>query len=172
MKSPLVRISLVALIFAIGFFGTWPGYQTFMALRRELIQKEEELRSAEKYSADLHRASQTFQTLQPQLERLHFALPSFPSIPSLYNLIGDLGSTSGLLLNTIASTQATGRELAVPRLRVVEVSATFEGSYESMKKFLENAKNAPRFLRVESVSFGAPEDGVFAFHIRLSAFSY
>ena len=169
MSRPLFSVVFLAGAVLTAFFFTWPSLHDFQFLQMEKRSKAKEFENREEYFANLASLQQKLNNLEPQLTKLGFALPEDTSLPSLYQLLQEVASSSGVVLKAI-SAQVVKNDTP---LKTVDLLITVAGPYESFKQFLQSAHNAWRLLSVDSISFVSPKAGPsFEVSFRMQAYSY
>lgn len=80
----------------------WPKYQDLKSLQFQIEEKKAELQSREEYSLKIKEIFEKLEKYQDQLAKIDSALPSDPSLPSLFHFLQNLSSRSGLVLKEIS----------------------------------------------------------------------
>ncbi|MBI4217423.1 MAG: type 4a pilus biogenesis protein PilO [Parcubacteria group bacterium] len=165
----LLAISMLVIVFLL-----WPNFQTFSALRNQLQERELELKNLEAYFNQLKQLQEEIAS-QPaeKLTLIEQSLPDEPSLPSLYEVLSQTASHSGLALRSINSFVGVAAPEAEQGFRTIEVAMEMEGTYEALKEFLLSTRTLPRLLSIKDLKFDSPErGGIFKFSVTLQAYSY
>ena len=169
MNRPLLSIVFLAGAILIAFLFMWPSLHDFQFLQEEKRSKAKEFENREEYFANLASLQQKLNDFEPQLTKLSFALPEDTSLPSLYQLLQEVASGSGVVLKAISAQTAKGDA----PLKTIDLQLKVAGSYENLKSFLENSQNAWRLLSIDSIVFVSPKSGAsFEISLRMQAHSY
>jgi len=173
MPKILLIISIVILVFAIlgGVFILRPKYQDFSTKKIELKNKETELEQKQQHYVRVEELSEKMKEYEEELKKIDSALPTEPSLSSLFNFVQNLVSQSGLILETLGSAKVGSSPTGGTQKISFSLSAT--GFYSALKQFLSVIYNNTRLIEVESISFGSSEEGgLFEFKIGLLAHFY
>jgi Tfp pilus assembly protein PilO len=169
MNRPLFSIVFLAGATLTAFLFTWPSLRDFQFLQEEKRSKATEFENREEYFANLTSLQTQFKNFEPELRKLDYALPQDSSLPSLYQLLQEIASGSGVVLKAISAQVAKGDTAP----KAIDLQVTVAGPYESLKQFLESSQNAWRLLFIDSVSFVSPKTGSsFEVSFRMQAYSY
>ncbi|TSC56940.1 MAG: hypothetical protein Greene071421_450 [Parcubacteria group bacterium Greene0714_21] len=169
MNRPLFSIVfLVGAVLAAVFF-TWPALQDLKFLQMEKRSKLADFENREEYFTNIRNLTVQLKNFEPELGKLDHALPEDTFLPSLYQLVQEVASSSGVVLKSIASSVQKGES----PVKTIDLQLKVAGVYESLKSFLENSQNAWRLLSIDSVSFVSPKTGSsFEVSFRMQAHSY
>lgn len=143
----LLCISLAAIVFFV-----WPAYQEFSLLRARVQEDKDRLERGQAALAQLREVQEQVLLRQEEFAKIDQAIPQDAGLPALYEHIQQLGSTSGLILNSI-----DGQAVPGPRLEIVSLvlNVEFAGSYEGLKNFLDAARRSDRILNVSTLNISA-----------------
>jgi len=171
-KSSAIAI-LVISILIIGVFLVFPRCQDLRALRLEIGRRNTELQSKEKHISNLQEASQELEKYQLELSKIDSALPSSPSLPSLFNFLQKVSSQNGLILEEIGSFSVSVPE-EKPEIKEISLNLGVSGSYSAFKNFLSTLEKSARLIEIESISFSTPEkkESPFSFDLKIKVHSY
>lgn len=170
MNRTLFLIALLGGGAAISFFLAWPAFQELGSVQVDVKAKGSELASRENYYASIQSFSEGLQARSDRVAKLQVALPDDSNLPSLYELMDQLASESGTVLRSVSISPPVATSSG--RVKAIAIGLNMEGSYGAMKEFLNRTKRASRVLTVESMEFAPQENGRFAFHVAISAYSY
>jgi len=172
MKNYLfyIAIFLLSSIFLI-FFLISPNYQSLISLKKEILIREAELQSQEKYFQDLKNTAEALKKQETILSKIDTALPTDSSLPELLDFIQKKTSQSGLSLNSISpATILSGEEKGLKEIRI---TFTVVGGYSDFKSFLSILEKSARLIEIENMSFSSPEkEGPFTFNLTIKVYSY
>ena len=171
-KSSAIAILLLSILI-VGVFLVFPRCQDLRALRLEIGKRNAELQSKEKYFSNLQEASRELEKYQSELSKIDSALPSDPSLPSLFNFLQKASSQNGLILEDIGVFSVTVSE-ENPEIKEINLNLGASGSYSSFKNFLSTLEKSARLIEIENISFSAPEEkeSSFSFDLKIKVRSY
>ena len=158
--------------FFLFVFLVFPKYQTLNVLKKEVLEKQEEFRSQEKYFETLQDASEELKKYEGPLSKVDSALPKNPSLPELLNFIQKASSQSGLSLKGISPAVTLPFEKG--EIKETRINFLLVGSYPDFKNFLSILEKSARLIDVENISFSLPKEkeGLFNFAITIKVYSY
>ncbi len=160
----------LVLLFGAGFF--WPKYQALSGLQKGIEERTVQLQHKEKYFSGLKDIQAELKKYETELSKIDSALPSNPSLPSLFSFIQKTSSQSGLVLKGISPFAISAAEGA-PKIKTIQFSLQVSGSYQSFKNFLSILEKSARIIEVENISFSSPEEGdLFTFNLNIKVHSY
>lgn len=172
MNKLIIIAILVILALVLGVVLVWPKYQHWQNLKTIVEQKEDELESRENYFAQVRETFVKLEEYEDALTKISNALPDRPSLPTFFNLLYDLASQTGLILEELNPGTATPSEES--NLQEISASLQLAGSYSAFKDFLRSLELSSRIIEVESISFQSPEDleKPFSFNVVVKTYSY
>lgn len=164
LKIPIVRtygyiiftitMTIVFIIFAIK-----PTVQTIVVLQKKLSDEQEILAKLTKKSDHLSLATKNYQSIDPTTaSKIENSLPRNPDIA---NLISSLESTAKTTQASISALQF--QPITIEKggndqsLQEIAFTLNTEGSYDNLKQVLQNLKNAPRIITIDSVNLNKLE---------------
>jgi len=158
-------------LFLISFL-IFPKYQKFNSLKKEILGKEEELSSQEKYFEILQKTSEELKKYEASLSKIDSALPQNPSLPELLNFIQKTSSQSGLSLKEISPASTVPLEKG--EIKETRINFLLVGSYPDFKNFLFILEKSARLIAVENIFFALAKEkeGLFNFNITIKVYSY
>ena len=172
MPRNLISGILFSLAILLGILLVWPNYQKLDNLWLQVERKEADLRNTEEYYKRLSLLSERLKEFEPELAKIESALPSGPSLPSLYNFLQRTVSENGLILQRIGDSSTKAFSVK-PELKETSDSFNLSGSYSSFKNFLIALEKSSRMIKVENISFSSSKEGeIFNFDIALKTHSY
>lgn len=167
-KIVRVLISLIVLGIALAgaVFLVWPRYQEFSSLRMQVQAARDRLKQGEQTLQALRAVEAKVQEHEEDFAKLAQAVPQDGALPALYDHIQKLGVSSGLLLRSLEGQEQGEQE---GRLVALKVRATFSGSYEAFKRFLDATQRSARLLNIDTFTIDGsgsdPEVLSFTFEI-------
>ena len=158
--------------FFLFVFLVFPKYQTLNVFKKEVLEKQEEFRSQEKYFETLQDASEELKKYEGPLSKVDSALPKNPSLPELLNFIQKASSQSGLSLKGISPAVTLPFEKG--EIKETRINFLLVGSYSDFKNFLSILEKSARLIDVENISFALAKEkeGLFNFNITIKVYSY
>ena len=158
--------------FFLFVFLVFPKYQTLNVFKKEVLEKQEEFHSQEKYFETLQNASEELKKYEGPLSKVDSALPKNPSLPELLNFIQKASSQSGLSLKGISPAVTLPFEKG--EIKETRINFLLVGSYPDFKNFLSILEKSARLIDVENISFSLPKEkeGLFNFAITIKVYSY
>lgn len=169
-RSPYIYILFFLLLTLIlGLVLIYPQYQELTLVKEKIEEKKTELQSKEEYLSNLQKTSEKLNQYETELSVLDSALPSDPSLPSLFAYLQKTASENGLILKEMSP--ATSLPSEGPQETRIHIKMT--GLYPSLKTFLTDLENSARMIEVDSVYFASPKkEGPFDFEIEIKVYSY
>ena len=173
MQKPILYILVFSTLLVFFFFLIWlPQYQKYSDLRTRVSIKSDELQNKERYFSNLRNIDSQLQKYKVELSKIESALPSSSNIPSVLNFIHNTAQKSGLILQKTSIGEIRHLQEGSPIIKTV-LLVSLSGSYPAFKNFLSKMEINSRLIRVEEISFGAPERGdIFLFNLRIKTHSY
>jgi len=171
-KSSAIAILLISILI-IGAFLVFPKYQDLRSLRLEIGRRNTELQSKEKHILNLQEVSRELEKYQLEISKVDSALPSNPSLPSLFNFLQKESSKNGLILEDIGSFSITIPE-DNPEIKEISLNFGVSGSYSAFKSFLSALEKSSRLIEIENISFSASEEkeSLPSFDLKIKVYSY
>ncbi len=172
-KSIPIIIAVCFLLFLILGGGLiLPKYQGFKNIQTTIAEKEVELQYKQQYFSDLVGVKAELDEYEEELSKIDSALPSGPSLPSLFNFLQKTGSQSGIVLKGISPFATISQEES--KTRKTEFSLEISGDYTSFKSFISILEKSARLIEIENISFSLPKEGsdIFTFNIKMAVSSY
>jgi len=173
-RAILFPFILTIVSLGLAFFQVWPIYQDLNILQNDVEITEQQLNNRENYFSQLKDSKQTLDTHQEEMAKIDEAIPPALALPALYDHFEALSFSSGVVLLSIGSATDPLYEDSDSSILRTAVTLDLLGSYEGLKGFLAQLNASPRFLNVDSLAFGAPEeeDEGIAFSITVNTYSY
>lgn len=169
---PAVAILSLLLLILGGIFLWWPEYQKFTEEKAKLEAKITELKQKEEYYAGLTSISAQLAQYEAELKKIDSALPTEPSIVTLFYFVQKTAAENGLILQDInQQTGGTGGEAKTD----ISLSISVSGPYSALKNFLAALYNNIRLIDVELIKFTSPPEktnDVFSVGLTLKTHSY
>lgn len=167
-----------------GWYAIRPTLQTILFLRREIIDNEKVNERMEEKIAKLIQAQTSFQSIQDSLPLLRLALPDRPDainvVVQLRNLANlSQSSVSSIMVSSvpIVADQETDNQNASIQSSVptpapsppvskgtnknrdeMPISVTINGSYPTLRTYVEGLLSMKRIITIDSLSFAKAED--------------
>ena len=171
------RLTLTIVCFAVtlglGIGVLLPKYQRFELSQTGIEKKDIELQYKEEKISQLRTISGELKENQESLSKILTALPTTPSVPSMFNFLQRTSSETGLVLESIGLSGIVTLEES-SELKAIQIKLQVVGSYSAFKDFLSALENSARIFEVKSISFSAPKEGgkSFSFNLSIIAHSY
>jgi len=171
-RQTTILINLLA-VFLIGFFLVWPQYQNLRRLNIEIQTKRTELQYKEEYFSNIKTISEELKKYETELSKIDSALPSGPSLPSLFNFLEKTSSQNGLIFKYVGTFSVTPLE-ANSGIKGIYLNIAVAGSYPAFKNFLASLEKTARLIEVDNISFSTPQkaEEPFSFNLKIKAYSY
>jgi Tfp pilus assembly protein PilO len=173
MNRLILTIVCFAVALSLGFGVLLPKYQRFELSQTGIEKKDIELQYKEEKISQLRTISGELKENQESLSKILTALPTTPSVPSLFNFLQRTSSETGLVLESIDLSGIVPLEES-SELKAIQIKLQVVGSYSAFKDFLSALENSARIFEVKSISFSAPREGgkSFSFSLSIIAHSY
>ena len=178
MPKTLIIFVIFLVIIGLGYTTLWPNYQKLKSLQGLLKERVVELKSLEEYFSSLEKNLQDIKEYSDSLAIINAALPSEPSIPSLFMFLQSKASENGLILRNIGQFSIAPKEEG-KKLKEINIGAELAGSYSSLKNFLSALEKTERIIDVEEFSLTPPaektptgSEAIFNFNLKLKTYSY
>jgi len=170
----LFRVILSVILLCVALFGVvffvWPRYQELSMMRAQVAERKDRLESGQRILTQLRMLEAEVSARQGDFDKTDRAIPQDQGLPALYEHIQQLGTSSGLILNSIGG-QAAG-ELS-DGVAVLAFNVEFTGSYGALKSFLDAARRSARILNVSTldISSDSQSSGTLKIAVELSAYA-
>lgn len=163
--SCLIVAIMVALIL-------WPRFEEFKTTQRDVEGKKAELQMREEYTSELNKIKGELEQYSSEVSKTRSALPTDPSLPSLFNFLQQSSSKSGLVLKTINPFSISDSK-NLPNLRETTFGLEVAGSYSAFKNFLSTLEKSARMIEVENISFSSlTGEEPFDSNLQIKVYSY
>lgn len=176
MNRTLITIICFALALGLGLGLLWPKYQFLQSLQAQIKEEEEELQTKTEYFSQIKKILEELKKYEEELSKISNALPTDPSLPSLFNFLQKAASQTGLVLESIAlkSISAPEAQKEPTKIKEIDVDLSLAGPYPALKDFLSAIEKSARIIEVRKISFSSPEDPSkpFSFEILIKTHSY
>ena len=173
-----ILIIIIILLALASYLFIWPKFQEYRTIKKEFDLKDEEIKAKEKYLPKLEATLQKLNESSEKIKIIESALPSNPSIASLYEYLVKTASENGLIVDNIDITNLFNREESKnpdqgvsDNINEMLFSIKVSGAYDSFKLFLENLYLNARIIEVKSLNLSSMENN-FSFDLRLKTQSY
>jgi len=156
--GPLIFTILALIIFII--FAIKPTLETIAVLQKELVLQKETLEKITKKGEDLSLARKNYQQIDQNTKQyIQTAIPKNVNLATLIKsletaVLSTEASISALQFQSITIEKQSGDN------KLKEVAFTFnsEGSFETIKKLLNNLSNTGRSISLDTVSLSKIEE--------------
>jgi Tfp pilus assembly protein PilO len=166
----LITFITILAVAALGFFVLWPKYQELKVVELNIDNQEIELKTKKEYLQMLEELKLELEKNAAELAKVDSALPTDPSVPSLFNYLQVAASQAGLILTEI-SPFSVADSSALAGLKEIGFNVKISGTYPSVKSFISTLERSARMIEVESISLSSSEEGSFNFDLGLKTFS-
>lgn len=158
------------IIFVIAFVVFWwlllPAYFDFSAARVLKAQKENDLAKQNLILEKVGKWKEELESNKDNVARLAEALPAESDLPRLISLADNLAKQSGLIVVSFdiketeenKRTAIIGSSLPVQKFGTTIIEGKFQGSYESLLKFLGGLENSLRSGDVNKLEISPAKD--------------
>lgn len=172
--SRLLIISLCLLTtFLLVVFFLLPIYKEIKSFQFEIEQKKAEIQYQGEKISHLNNLIEKLSQYQPELQKVNLALPSDPSLPSLFNFLQEKAFESGLILEDISAFSITPLKER-ERVKQINFELKASGSYPAFKNFLSALEKSARITEIEEFSFSAPtkKEASISYQLKIKTYSY
>lgn len=156
----------------IAYFLLWPEISKYSDFSLKIKAKDIELKDQEKHFSQLRDQDEQLKGYQEEIDKVDFALPNYPSLPSVLEFLVQAGSQNGIIINKIISTSVTALSKQTKNSstqpdsglgmlgNLKEISIEFEvsGDYNSLKSFLLTLEKNARLIEVQSISLTSKQN--------------
>jgi len=156
--------------FSLVFLLIYPRVQDLIFLKKEISEKESDLKSQEKYFQEIEKTSEELKKYQDSLSKIDSALPEKFSLPELSNFLQKATSQSGLSFKGMSSVSVTS--LLAGKIKENRLNLALVGNYPDFKNFLSILEKSARLIEVENISFSLPKEGQINFDLTIKVYSY
>jgi len=165
----IISISLFCIALIGVLFLVWPSYEEFSTLRSQVQETKNRLEHGERILAQLKKVEEEVSAHQEDFAKIQEAIPEDAGLPVLYDHIKELGTGSGLILQSI---EGQIKEDAESALKKIAFKVEFLGSYEGLKNFLDETRRSARIFNISAitVSAGSEDPGVLQITMELLAY--
>lgn len=157
---PILTIVAVA-IFAV--FAIKPTVETIVSLQKDLANQEEILAKATKKSGDLSAAVTNYRAIENQ--KLASIQTSIPDNPKVQSIISSLEGAAKVPQASISAIQfqpisyIKSQDLAKMGLSEVQFTYNIEGTFDSLKRVLQNLGTSQRLITIDIITINKLEGG-------------
>lgn len=166
----LVNLLLVVYVF-------YPTFSSVSDLEKQLKGAKKELQNKQAYFSQLEETSKNLEKHKEVFKKIKKGLPEKGSLPSLLKFFQQKASQNGLILTSISRSQR-GSEKTEEKKKAQpgeKFDLSLQGTYSSVKSFLNSLENSSRLTQVKNFSIGKKEEAetqTLSFSISLIVFSY
>lgn len=182
MKQPFILISgIIAAIIAVVVFFVIPLYEDINLMKAHIGEKKDVVFKLKKLVEKIERWQIVLAEEKDNIDRIDLSLPQNKDLSNLIVSLENLGSASGISLQSVDVKSASKRRSlrsgdgAQKGFNSIDLVLELNGSYPAFKVFLSKLESNIRIFDVKSISFGAIEDesnisGEFNFSISGTAY--
>ncbi len=179
--SLLISLALMVAALVVFFSLDWPTISNISESSKKLSQVkakyDEQFQSVQVAKSIINQ----YKSLSGVSQTISLSVPRGPEIQNVVAQLDNLASQSGLEVQSINFDMPTLSALVAERgdqlakkNRILNISLSLNGSYESFKTWLSSVESNIRLMDVENISFaslgGATGVGRFNFKVSLSAY--
>jgi Tfp pilus assembly protein PilO len=141
--------SMVLLIFAVN-----PTLSTISNLQKQLEDNRFVERQLEQKINNLSVLQQKYSEVQQDLPIVYDAVPKDPRVVTLVSEVQGIAQDSGLILTNFQTfeIETSQKSIAGKKYSSYDFTASAEGSYENMKRFLDNLIGFQRIITINNMS--------------------
>lgn len=178
MRSLRIIVSIFLLVasLGLGLLLLWPTYQELSQLRAQVKEVRERLERGEAVVSQLKEVRGQVEMHQEDFAKMSIGVPQEVRLPAVYDLVQDLGSSSGVLVQAIEANTIRGDEEREGGVAITELNLQVSGSYEGLKSFLGALRRSARILNVQSVRVDVSETeegaSILDIAIEMNVYSY
>ncbi len=174
MSKLIIIIILIGLSAVFSYFLGLPQYNDLMALKSQVLDKQEELYNKEEYISQLRGFSDELKNHQKAVDKINYAFPEKADVPEVLVFLEQTASTNGLVIeeiNVSSKAKISSALLISSKIKEKELNISFSGNIESLISFLAEVEQSARLLQIGSLSFEhiendlAPGQEVFSFEV-------
>ena len=170
--SFIISILLIFVSLGVGFFLDWPAYQEFIELKGYVARGEVSLEEKEETLRNLEELARELDFRRGKLDKIEATFPKDAELPSLYHLIQELGSSSGVLVTSISTSSADTLLREASSVKTIKITVSFSGSYAGFKTFISQINTSARLLNLRNISISSSgEEGLLRGNVELEAYS-
>jgi len=154
----LLLVSVMSILFLLV-----PSFQELAELRGQVKERQGRVVEGEKFLTQVQELKKQIEEREDEFQKIAVGIPLEEELPALYDLVGDLGATSGLVVESIGASERDEGEGKEQGVRTTDIRLELLGSYEGLKNFLTASRRSARILNVQSVNIkgvGGSEAGV------------
>ena len=185
MSRPILTFIFFFIALGLGFGLVLPKYQSLKVIREEIKNRSIELQNKTEYFEQVKTISRQLEEFREELSKISSALPSDPSLPSLFDFLQKTASQTGLVLEEISlggiKTRETGKETgevelkdALAGTKEIYLDLKLAGTYPSFKDFLSAIEGSARIIQVQQISLSSPTkpEAAPSFELKIKTQSY
>lgn len=176
-KKLIIIIACFAAGAGIILFLTWPGFQKFQELQKNIEFKKTDLATKVEYYALINKTAAELDLYKEEFDKIsQNTMASEFVLPSLFDLLAQKASQNGLILEEIK----LGGIIAVKEnpptggTKQTNISLQVAGSYDSFKNFLLALEKSARLINIQDISFSTPSEPSkpFLFKLNIQTYGY
>lgn len=177
-KNAIILISVLVFI-AILFLLDLPAYNKASLLRSEIKRHKNLLEEKKELIIKVDQLKRVYESRKSEIENVYYSLPSAEDIPGLIVQFEALVSENGLILEELDFFEKKikrGEEVERRSYKILEVTLSATGKYQSFKSFLEALELNIRLMDIKIIQFSSEETeeilgtGFLTFDIRLEVY--
>ncbi|MCL5113586.1 MAG: type 4a pilus biogenesis protein PilO [Patescibacteria group bacterium] len=158
-RSASLFLSLIALSF-LGLFAINPTLSTIAKLRKELADNKFVDQKLQEKINNLSALQQKYSLMQTDVPVVLDSIPQDPEVPLLLGQIQSIAKNSNVTFNNLQSFQveAVSSSTNQNKYSSFSFSASLQGSYNDLIKFLSTLVNMQRVISIETISINKKGD--------------
>lgn len=153
-----------------------PKYFVFADLKKEILEKQNELQKKQVYFSNLQKMSKQLNQYQEVLEKINSATPNNLSIASLLNYFQIKSLENGLFLRNASKNAndisfAQTKELKEIELKQASFNLDLIGDFYALVNFLKTIEKSSRMIEVQKIDIKlADQEGFLNIKLTLKVF--
>ena len=176
LSNPITIITIVCFLGVIIFsvMVLWPRFQDMEEIRESVMGVKQTLEQREVHFLKAKKDRDRLEGYQEQLAKIRFALPDDVELSALtfFRFLQKTTIETGLILTEVGAFAISSPEER-PEIQKTQFDFQVKGPYTAFKTFLVRLEKSARIIKVEEISFSAPDEGgLFTFDIRIRVHSY
>ena len=178
MNRNIIILACVCITIAVAVGLVWPKYQEYQFNLQEVKRIDSEISNIQTRTQNINDVMAQIESQRENFSKAEAAVPSDPSIPSMFIFLQQAADSSGIILKDIqmsGSAEGSSKSETAKKQEATEnfLSLSLSGSYASFKNFLSVLENSARLIDDTRVSFNSSKDSqIFSFGVTLKVHSY
>lgn len=146
----LISFLTIIIAIAIGYFFIYPNIDQLKNLNIQIYARDKENQAMEVKIVDLRALKAAFDQNPQKVGKFDLAMPKNDAMPDLLVSLEEMSQKSALSMPTVANKSKSDG-------KYTSINIAFEGSYESLKMFLDDLENNIRLVAVSSISLSTKD---------------